>query len=78
MDFLPDPTEPPTPSEYAVIAIGASALLIVLGLAGFAVRAFAAPEKAEIAAALAHYSAWSLGIGLYIGVSYWLFRRLSD
>ena len=59
--------EPPTPSEYAVIAVGASGLLILLGLAGFGVRLFAAPQKAEIAAALTHYSTFSLGLGVFIG-----------
>ena len=72
------PDQKPTPSEYAVIAVGASGLLIVLGLVGFGFRIFATPQKAEVAAALTHYSGWSLGIGAFIGFSYWLFRRFTD
>ncbi len=72
------PDQKPTPSEYAVIAVGASGLLIILGLVGFGFRIFAAPQKAEVAAALTHYSSWSLGIGVFVGFSYWLFRRLTD
>lgn len=78
MSFLPDPTQHPTPSEYAVIALGASGLLIILGLVGFGFRIFATPQKAEVAAALTHYSIWSLGIGVFVGFSYWLFRRFTD
>lgn len=78
MDFFPDPSKRPTPSEYAVIAVGASALLILLGLVGFGFRILAAPQKPELAAALVYYSSWSLGIGIFIGFSYWLFRRLID
>jgi hypothetical protein len=76
--MMPDPTKRPTHSEYVVIAIGGSGALIVLGLVGFGFRIFAAPQKAKVAAALTHYSAWSLGIGVFIGFSYWLFRRLTD
>jgi hypothetical protein len=78
MDFPPLPTKKPTPSEYAVIAVGSSGLLIVLGLVGFGFRIFAAPQKPEVTAALTHYSAWSLGIGVFIAFCYWLFRRLMD
>jgi len=78
MDFPPLPTKKPTPSEYAVIAVGSSGLLIVLGLVGFGFRIFAAPQNPEMTAALTHYSAWSLGIGVFIAFCYWLFRRLKD
>jgi len=78
MGFIPSPTKPPTPSEYAVIAIGGSGLLIVFGLVGFGFRIFAAPQSADVAAALTHYSGWSLGLGVFIGFSYWLFQRLTD
>ncbi len=61
-----------------MIVVGASALFIVAGLVGFGFSFFAAPGKAAAAAALAHYSAWSLGIGLFIGVCHWLLRRLMD
>jgi hypothetical protein len=72
------PDKRPTPSEYAVIAVGASGVLIILGLAGFGFRIFAPPQKAEIAVALSHYSGWSLGIGVFIGFSFWLFRRFTN
>jgi hypothetical protein len=78
MGFIPTSTKPPTPSEYAVFAICASGALIILGLVGFGFRIFAAPQRAEVSAALTHYSAWSLGVGAFIGLSYWLFRRFTD
>ena len=78
MRFFPDPTKRPTPSEYAVIALGASGLLILLGLVGFGFRILAAPQKSELASALAQYSSCSVGLGLFIGFCYWLFRRLTD
>jgi hypothetical protein len=77
MDNFPLPN-PPTQSEYAVIVVGLSALLILLGLVGFGFRVFAAPQNPEIASALVQYSGWSLGIGIFIGFCYWLFRRLRD
>ena len=73
-----NPTKRPTPSEYAVIAVSGSGVLILLGMVGFGFRIFGAPQKAEVAAALTHYSIWSLGIGVFVGFSYWLFRRLTD
>jgi hypothetical protein len=78
MSFFQSPSTPPTPSEYGVIAVGASGLLVLLGLVGFCFRFFAAPQNPEIAAALIRYSGWSLGIGLFIGFSYWVIRRFTD
>jgi hypothetical protein len=78
MDFFPGPSKPPTPADYAVIAVCASGLLIILGLVGFGFRIFGAPQKAEVAAALTHYSGWSLAIGVFIGFSFWLARRFTD
>ena len=78
MSLIRFPDKPPTPSEYAVIAVGASGLLITLGLVGFGFGFFNVPHKAEIAATLMHYSGWSLGIGVFIGFSYWLVRRFTD
>jgi hypothetical protein len=71
------PNQRPTPSEYAVIAVGTSGFFIIFGLVGFGSRIFAAPQKAEVAAALTHFSSLSLGIGVFVGFSYWLFRRLT-
>jgi hypothetical protein len=60
-----------------VIFVGSSGLLIILGLVGFAVRIFAAPQKAEIAALLTDFSARSLGIGAFIGFCFSLVRRFT-
>jgi hypothetical protein len=76
--FLPFPSKPPTREEYTVLAVGASGLLIVLGVVGFGIGLFAPPQKAAAASLLFHYSAWSVGIGAFIGFGYWLFRRLSE
>ena len=75
MSYLP---EPPTPSEYAVLAVGASTLLIGVGLVRFGFRLFARPQNPEVAVALVHYSGWALGIGVFIGFAYWLVRRFTD
>lgn len=71
-------SRPPTPSEYALIALGLAGLLILFGLVGLGFRIFDAPQQIEVAAALTHYSGWSLALGVFIGVSYWLVRRFSE
>ena len=75
--FIMQSTKPSTPSELAVIAICAAVVLIVLGLAGLAYGHFAPPEKQEVAVAVAYYGGWSLGIGLFVAVSFWVVRRFS-
>jgi preprotein translocase subunit Sss1 len=72
-----NPTQKTTQSEYAVIFVGSSAALIILGLIGFAVRIFAAPQKAEVASELTNLSAGSVGFGAFIGFIYWLIRRIT-
>ena len=72
------PTKPSTPSEYAVITVASSALLIVLGLIALVLGFLAPPDKSELAAAAYRYGAWSLGFGVAIAVGFWLFRRLTD
>jgi hypothetical protein len=71
-------TKPSTPSGLAVIAVCASPLLIVLGLAGLAYGHFAPPEKRELALALTYYGGLSLGIGVFIAIAFWVVRRFSD
>jgi hypothetical protein len=72
------PTKRPTPSEYAVIAIIISAVFILLGVAGFIVGLRAPAEKRETAVQLMHYSAWSVGSGVFVAFAFWLYRRLTQ
>ena len=78
MSLPPNPSRPPTPTDYAVIAFGFSGLLVVLGAIGLGFGLSAASRKPEVAAALIYYSGWSLGIGLFVGFAYWLVRRFTD
>lgn len=78
MFFFDGPTKTPTPSEWRVIAAVVSGVFLLLGVTGFGVLVFAAPQKPELAAALVQSSSWSLGIGLTICFGWWLFRRLRD
>jgi len=70
--------KPPTPSEYAVIVVVSSGILIVLGVVAVVMALRAPPEKHEFAVALEHLGFWSLGLGALIAFIFWLFRRLTD
>ena len=76
--FWPIPSKPPTPSEWAVLVWAFVVLLILAGVAGLIVSAFAPPEKHELAVELARYGLRSLGVGLALGVGLWAFRRFVD
>jgi uncharacterized YccA/Bax inhibitor family protein len=75
---MQSPTDPPTPSEYGVIAVVFSVLLIAFGVVGLVVAFREPAEKHDVAVALEHYSAWSLGIGIGIAFVFWLIRNFSD
>ncbi len=70
--------KPSTASELAVVAVCAAILLIALGLAGLACGHLAPPEKQEFAIAATHYGGWSLGVGLFVAVAWWIARKVSD
>jgi len=72
------PTQKPTPSEYAVLAVLASAVFIVLGVIALVVAVRAPEEKQEIAATVMRGGFVSLGIGLTIAVLFWLYRRFTS
>jgi hypothetical protein len=75
--FFP-PSRKPTPSEYSVLVVFASVVLIALGVIAL-VMGFRAPaEKHDLAVALEHRGAWCLGLGLAIAMAYWLYRQLRD
>jgi hypothetical protein len=76
--FLPDPTKPPTRSEYAVIVVVIAGLLIAFGGVAVLVGLRAPPEKHEVATALEHRGLLSLGLGVGIASIFWLFRRFTD
>jgi hypothetical protein len=75
--FAPEP-KPPTPSDYAVIAVASSGILIVLGVVAVVMAFRAPPEKHDYAVALEYLGFCSLGIGALIAFIFWLFRRLTD
>ena len=72
------PTRKSTPSEYAVLVVSISVILIILGIIALVVASLAPVEKHELAEEVAHRGIWSLGIGVAIAIAYWLFRRLKD
>ena len=72
------PSKPPTPSEYAVLAVGLSVLLIGIGVCGFAYAWLGAPARPELVVMLVSISAASTGLGLIVAAAYWLVRRLGE
>ena len=74
----PGLSKPPTPTDYGIIAVGASVLLILLGITGFGFGFFTPPQKPEVAAGFKLLSAWSVGIGCFISLTYWLVRRFTE
>ena len=70
--------KPPSPAELAVIAICFSALLIIGGIVGYGVSVISPPHTAEGVAQLRHYSGWSLVLGFFIGLAFWIVRRLTN
>jgi hypothetical protein len=78
MFWLGTPTKKPTPSEYAVLVVFVAAVFIILGIIALVVGFRAPAEKHELAVALEHRGAWCVGIGVGIGVVFWLIRRFMD
>jgi len=72
------PDKSPTTAECTVIVVLISGSLIILGMVGFVFAFRAPPEKHELALALEHYSAWSIGIGVGIALIAWLVRKLTN
>lgn len=72
------PSQPPTPSEWAVLFWGFVVLLVLAGLAGLTLSCFVPPEQHELAVRLAHYGLRSLLAGIGLGVAVWLVRRFID
>jgi hypothetical protein len=75
---FPIPSRETTPAEYAVLVVFGSAFFIIVGVIALVVAFRAPAEKHELAMAVAHRGFWSLGIGVAIGVAYWLYRRFKD
>ena len=72
------PTKRPTRAEFAVIVVFFSFLFMVLGIVALLVALRAAPEKHELAVALARYGWRSLGFGVVLGIAFWLVRRFKN
>jgi hypothetical protein len=77
-DGFPPEIKPPTPAEYTVIVVLIAGSLIILGIVGFVFAFRAPPEKHELALALEHYSAWSIGLGVGVALIAWFVRKLTD
>jgi len=75
---LPDPTKPPTPSEFTVIAVVVVISLIAFGVAAVVISFRAPPEKHEMAIALEHLGFWSLGLGVGVAGVFWFYRKIVD
>jgi hypothetical protein len=72
------PTKKPTPSEYAVLVVFASGVLIILGVVALIAAVRAPSEKHELAATIMKMGAVSLAIGVIIAVGFWLTRGLRE
>jgi hypothetical protein len=77
IDGFPPETEPPTPSEYAVIAGLICGALIIAGLTGFVFAFIAPPEKHALALQVERLSGLSLASGLLFAIVIWLFRKFT-
>jgi len=75
---FPIPSRETTPAEYAVLVVFGAAFFIIVGVIALVMAFRAAPEKHDMAVALAHRGLWSIGLGVAIAIAYWLFRRLRD
>jgi hypothetical protein len=75
---FPYPSRETTPAEYAVLVVFGAAFFIILGLVMIVVGLRAPLEKHELADAVEYHGLWSLGIGVFIAVAYWLYRRLKS
>lgn len=72
------PTKPPTPAEYAVLAVTISAALIIFGAIAL-VSAFLISAKDHAAASAQVYlGSWSIALGLLVALSFWLARRFKN
>ena len=75
--FPPSPTKPPTPSEYAVIALALAGLLMLCGAVALIV-ALRAGLQQDGAVELEHLGLCSIGLGIATGAGYWVVRRILD
>jgi uncharacterized membrane protein len=75
--FAPDP-KPPTPSEYAVLVVVSSTVLIIIGIVAVVMALRAPPEKHDLAVHLGHIGLCSFGLGVVLAGIFWLYRRLMD
>jgi hypothetical protein len=76
--MLPDPTKPPTPTEYAVIAALIAGTLMLAGIVGFVFALRAPSEKHELAAQLEFFSVVIFSVGVGVALVIWLVRKLID
>lgn len=72
------PTKRPTRAEIAALVVFSSVVSLVLGIVALVVAFRAAPEKHDLALALAHYGWRSLIFGVVIAIAFWLFHRFKN
>lgn len=78
VDTVMLPSQKPTPSEYAVLTVLASLIFIAFGIVAIVVAARAPADKEAVATIVMRYGFMSLGIGVFIGIVFWLFRRFTN
>ncbi len=76
MFWIFPPSKKPTPAEYSVLVVFASALFIILGIVALVMGFRAPPEKHELAVALEYRGAGCLGFGVAIAFVFWLYHRI--
>jgi hypothetical protein len=72
------PTKQVTPTEYKVIFVTLTTLLIILGLAGVVAGFLAPSDKQEIAKLAILLGGGATGIGALLFLAFWLIRRWTD
>ncbi len=74
--FSPAGMTKPTSLEYLVIFTVISLALIAFGVVACVIGFRAPAEKHDLAIALQHRGYWSIGLGIFIAVAYFLFRLI--
>ena len=72
------PTKPPTPAEYAVLAVSVAVILIALGVIALISAFLASPKDHAAAMTQVYLGSWSIGLGLLVALGFWFARRYKN